>query len=339
MLAAILILADLWLLSRTQAAGNHSGYLSVPYGEGQISEDSFDQLMDSEEAKKLASAAVWKERGRGEVSAEQTGRKQKADCYSMKGQPEAVFGKTLQSGRYFLSSETGVCLLDQKTAIALFGTKDAAGNEIKTGGKTYRITGILSGEEAVCIIPAEKGSTFDGVTVRRKSDNKSVQSIVSILEVYLGGSHKEVVDGQFYSAAARIVYAVNLAMLCAVLCTAASVIVRKTMKPAVLSRSLSWAGWIMALLILIFGIAFSGLGRDYLPTYWSDFEFFSSLWKSKTEAVRMLAASQQFWPEQQLYNSWRQVMGGGIMMTGVFAMGTVYAAWSLRRYRIKNVMK
>lgn len=335
----MLILADLWLLSRTQASGNHSGYLSVRYGEGQILEDSFDQLVDSEEAKKLASAAVWKDNGREEISAEQTGRKEKADCYSMKGQPEAVFGKTLRSGRYFLSSETGVCLLDEKTAIALFGVKDATGNEVKTGGKTYRITGILSGEDAVCIIPAEKGSTFDGVTVRRKLDNKSVQSVVSILEVYMGGSHGEVIDGQFYSATAKIVFAVNLAMLCALLCTAASVVAGKTTKPAVLSRSLSGAGWIMALLIIILGIAFSGLGRDYLPTYWSDFEFYSNLWKTKTEAVRMLATFQQFWPEQQMYNSWRQVMGAGAALVGIAALGTLYRIVVIQRCRLKRIIK
>ncbi len=333
MLAAALILADLWLLGRTQAAETFSGYLSLRYQEGMVPEESFDQLMDSEEAKKLASAAVWKNHGRKEISAEQTGRKQQADCYSIKGQPEAVFGKTLQSGRYFLSSETDVCLLDQKTSIALFGVKDASGNVIQTGGKTYRITGILSGEEAVCMIPAEKGSTFDGISVQRKTDSKSVQSIVSMMEVYLGGSHKEIIDGQFYSATAKIIFAVSQAMLCAALCTAAGVYAKKTRKPAVLSRCLVAAGWIMLLVIVILGIMFSGLGRDYLPTYWSDFEFFSSLWKTKTEAVRQFAAFQQFWPEQELYNNWRLVMGGGAAMTAVAAIGTLYGIVGLRQYR------
>ena len=64
MLAAALILADLWLLGRTQAAETYSGYLSLRYQEGMVPEESFDQLMDSEEAKKLASAAVWKNHGR-----------------------------------------------------------------------------------------------------------------------------------------------------------------------------------------------------------------------------------------------------------------------------------
>ena len=89
----------------------------------------------------------------------------------------------------------------------------------------------------------------------------------------------------------------------------------------------------MLLVIVILGIMFSGLGRDYLPTYWSDFEFFSSLWKTKTEALRQFAAFQQFWPEQELYNNWMQVMGGGAAVTGAAAIGILYGIVGLRQYR------
>lgn len=77
------------------------------------------------------------------------------------------------------------------------------------------------------MIPAEKGSAFDGISVQRKTDSKSVQSIVSMMEVYLGGSHKEIIDGQFYSATAKIIFAVSQAMLCAALCIAAGVYAKK----------------------------------------------------------------------------------------------------------------
>ena len=39
-------------------------------------------------------------------------------------------------------------------------------------------------------------------------------------------------------------------------------------------------------------------GSDYLPTYWSDFDFFGELHEEKAGQIESLKAHQEFWHEE-----------------------------------------
>lgn len=281
-------------------------YLSAKYQQGTVSEQAFENFTKSENGKKLPLAMAWKKEENTGASAKLTGKQQQLTCYYVKGQPEAVFGKTLQSGRYFLNNEADVCLLDRSSAWQLFGTEKAVGNELQIGTKNYQITGILSGDSPVCILPAAKGDTFDAVTVRRKNHSQSVLNIVSSIEVYTGGKAEQVTDGQLYAAMARIFFGLNLASFCFMICMRKKYNkIGKQILPAIL----------FSLIVLAFCVRFSGFGRDYLPTYWSDFAFFAGMWKEKIDAVRKFAAFQEFWHEQLLWTRCVQTAAGSIMLT------------------------
>ena len=112
-----------------------------------------------------------------------------------------------------------------------------------------------------------------------------------MMEVYLGGSHKEIIDGQFYSATAKIIFAVRsgYAVRRPLYCRWG---IRKKNQETggALSRCLVAAGWIMLLVIVILGIMFSGLGRDYLPTYWSDFRIFQQSLENENRGCQTICS-------------------------------------------------
>lgn len=305
------------------------------YQEGAILEDAFDALMESDSKNEFSMAAVWKSAGKAEAVAENTGRNQRLDCYSIKGQPEAVFGATLRCGRYFLQGEESACLLDQEAAQKLFGTEDAVGNTIELNLKKYNIVGILSGNRQICVVLSDGESTFDGIAVRRNSAEQSVQNSIYTLEMFFG-SAEAVMDGQFYASSSHVLFALNLAITWFVIymacCrksahkllaligeghrekTKADNLIWEQIKSVIASmltkRTIMIVGVVTAIFILIMGIRFSGLGKDYLPTYWSDFEFYGKLIRAKADAIQQLSRHQEFWHEQQIWKNWLQAAIG-----------------------------
>ena len=69
-----------------------------------------------------------------------------------------------------------------------------------------------------------------------------------------------------------------------------------------------------ALVIMIAGVNAANPGSDYLPTYWSDFEFFSRIFKEKVEQIQGLMVYQEFDRWQRMLHIWLQVIGGGIFL-------------------------
>lgn len=350
-LAAFLLLADLWLLGRISVQEDFSEHLSMRYQEGTISEDAFRALTESSSKEAFSMAAIWKSNGNEVVTAKNTGRREKLKWYSVKGQPEAVFGTMLCSGRYFFQDEDAACLLDQKSAQRLFGTENAVGNRMELEGKKYQVVGILSGGRMVCITPADKGSAFDGAAVCRTSSKQSVKNSIQTLEMFFG-SADAVIDGQFYFSSSCILFAFNLAVLCFMICLICRVkfvsklnLSHKTELGKYNFHDKKWGkiknfvgrrfakglfliiGGAFVILILVMGIRISGLGRDYLPTYWSDFEFYGNLWREKADAVRQLSRHQEFWQEQQIWTHWLQTVIGNTVIIAVQILA-VLIIWS-----------
>lgn len=324
LIAALLILADLWLLGRMSVQKDFSQYIFLEYQEGTVAETAFDSMMESDAKDIFRTAAVWKEDGTAEAVAQSTGKKQKLTSYQVKGQPEALFGRTLYAGRYFQSGETSVCLLDQKSARTLFGSGRAVGSKIILNGNPCQVTGILSGDRPVCIVPAGKGTMFDGIAVCRKKPEQSVKTSIGALEVYFG-SAQGIIDGQFYDSIGRVLFSLNLAVLFFAVCVISSKCGRAglPLEKWHKKRLFLLIGGILSLVILVQGIRYSGLGRDYLPTYWSDFEFYGSLWKEKAAAAAQFLAHQEFWHEQQMRKNWMLSVWGNLEVTVVQIVGTI----------------
>ena len=146
----LLILANLFAVPRLYTLKGYADMLILCCPGGTLSASVWEQLEDqdgnekNEENELFSQAALWKSLKEITILSEQNGREQKVSCYQIKGQPGAVFGEGLLSGRYFTEKEDNVCLLDRDTARKLFGTEHVLGMEVRINGTCCRIIGILS---------------------------------------------------------------------------------------------------------------------------------------------------------------------------------------------------
>lgn len=256
-----------------------------------ISYEAYESLTKSGEIGKFSSTAVWKRDGKKTLTGKTTCRETGADCYRMAGQPAAVFGNTLISGRYFTEGEDDVCLIDRKTAEELTGSRDALGTKVELEGKEYRVAGILSGEKQICVLPAGRDTLFDGVTVRKASPGQSSAAAVSVLSAYLGITVQQIVDGQLYYILARLKLALFFLIAAAVPAGVFIILKRKRLAGGLLLA--------VGLCLCAVTVAATPFGNDYLPTYWSDLDFYGKLYEEKTRQTEALRAYQEFWHESR----------------------------------------
>ena len=330
-LAAAFVMVNVWILGGLTQLKELAGVIALSYPTGAVQESAYEQWEKSEDSEIFSEGVVWKACGDFKALSEDTGHEQKVSCYQMKGQPAAVFGRELAGGRYFTAGEERVCLLDQDTVRQLFGSENVMGLKIKMDEKEWQIVGVLKGEVPICVIPAEEEQTFDGIVVRKKEPEQSTNQAVSVMEAFLGSTDGQQIDGQMYYVFVCLLYFIILAVsLAAVGAAAAKIIRKKTRKKGQHrkeSRIVEIGGRCVlplclaaAVVILIAGVSAANPGSDYLPTYWSDFEFFSRLFKDKAEQVRSLAIHQEFFVWQRMFVLWRrliwaEIIAGILMMT------------------------
>lgn len=310
--ALLFLLLHGFILNRLCRLGEYTGLISMSYPLGAVKEENLEKWKKGEDSRLFSDMVLWKNAGETMVLAESTGKKQKTDCWQMKGQPKAVFGKELTEGSYFTEGERDVCLLDQEAARQLFGSEHVIGMKVQADGQTRRIAGILKGNTSVCILPAKKGTDFDGLAVRKKNPKMSSNLAVSLLETVFGSTDGQKIDGRLYYMTAWLFYTIIFAFGCFL----AGVLTGKGEKKRK-RQSISVLYMVFAAGILILGMKMAAPGSDYLPTYWADFEFFTGLFQEKALQIQRLLVHQEFVSWYRMLQDWQQAI------TGIFLLGVL----------------
>lgn len=329
-LAIVFAMVNSWILNGLTRLKEQADMISLSYPTGAVPESAFEQWKQSEDSEIFLEGVVWKVCGDFKALSKDTGHEQKVTCYQMEGQPAAVFGRELSGGRYFTEGEERVCLLDQDTVRQLFGSENVMGLEIMMDEKDWQIVGVLKGDVPICVIPAEEEQAFDGIVARKKEPGQSTNQAVSVMEAYLGSTDGQQIDGQLYYVLACLMYFVILAVSLVIVGFAAAKKIKRKVKKRgknqkeariteISKRCVLPFCLAAAVVILIAGVNAANPGSDYLPTYWSDFEFFSRLFEDKAEQIRSLAIHQEFFVWQRMFVLWRRVIWAEIV-AGVLMM-------------------
>lgn len=308
----------IWIFYGLCRLREYRDFISVSYPKGLVTEAAFLQWKESEGSKLVSEAAVWENSGGAVISSNLTGHEQKVSCYRVMGQPGAMFGNTLLQGRYFTEGEKNVCLLDEGTVWQLSGSLEA-GSFIRMNERPVQVVGILKEDRPICVIPAEKGQEFDAAVIRKKDADMSSKLTISLLEAVLGGTEGQKIDGKLYFVTACILYFTAAAVF--VLAGGVYLIHRPAEKGISgkglwIRRGLIFLCLEAAVFIAVVGIKAAAPGSDYLPAYWSDFDFFVQLFKEKTEQIQSFELHQEFSSWQRMLFSWRQVISAVILLKG-----------------------
>ena len=119
-----------------------------------------------------------------------------------------------------------------------------------------------------------------------------------ILETAVGGIGLQRIDGALYYMTACLIYF----LMTAVFVFAFGIKAGRRKVVVILCM-------VLAAEILIMGIGLAAPGGDYLPSYWSDFDFFVQLFKEKKVQVQELLHHQEFVSWQQMFGMWIRTVG------------------------------
>lgn len=298
MLLLFFAMTNLFIVGRLYQLFQYADAAAVVYTQGEVPGKVLMQLAKGNESNRIFSeVALWKYEGRDSVRVEGTGREQTVSVYRMKGQQRAVFGSGLFAGRYFTDGESSVCLLDKESIRTLFGSENVLGMKVRWKDTEFEIVGILEGRQPLCIIPGKEGDAYDGIAVGKAKAAASSGNAFGVLEASVGAVGQQRIDGHLYYMTACILYV----LLIVFFFVAESIRWRKNKVIAVMYV-------LLAVEMLILGIGFASPGSDYLPSYWSDFDFFVQIFKEKSLQVQELLHHQEFVTWQTMIGAWQQTI-------------------------------
>lgn len=168
---------------------------------------------------------------------------------------------------------------------------------------------------------------FDGIAVQKKEKSQSFNQTVSRLVAVFGGTKGQRIDGQLYYVTGWLFYAGV---------TAVTFFIAGRLLEGNLGRRwnerryIVWFCLAVSVGILLSGVKIADPGSDYLPSYWSDFEFFSRIFKEKAEQIQELMMYQEFDRWQRMLHIWLQVIGAG-MLSGTAAFFCIIGGYQKGR--------
>lgn len=202
------------------------------------------------------------------------------------------------------------CIIDQETAIALFGSTDCAGSTVTFGENQYEICKVAPWRHRVMLIhPTKKDTVYTRVFVRPKK-GESLQNAASrfLMSYGLNGS---LVDDRWLSTLALAA----LLLLPAGLFVTFFKVAEERKKAARDNKRLYWlwqcaivlgAGIVLVLIYKNFSIP-----NDWLPDKWSNFEFWSEKIEKERENLDFYLMLPKTVPQtERIQQAAKSVLGG-----------------------------
>lgn len=224
----------------------------------------------------------------------------------------------LMAGAYVTDSDLKGCVISKKTADALFGSYEVTGEQVALGKKTYIVRGIVDTDGQLCMIQGEKGRAYSCIRIEAPGIPLSVvrQRLAGILEEEKGW----VSECDLYLGIGRILLYLPLWINLFIALSRIGKVLPEMFRFAV--PVMGFAG-ICAILLL--SLHFSD---DYVPSAWSDFEFWAQLVSEKKQAFLSLLNHPLYYADSRMLGS----------LAGILA-ATIFVCWIVLKYGPMVVFK
>lgn len=269
--------------------------------------------------------ALWRQEN--EVSAENTDLQRRHTVAAV-----TVYGNTslvLHGDAWLDESDRQGCLIDENTALHLFGTVNVIGSEIRVGGERRTIRGILRNAENTVIYEAQpEEAVFSYLTVR-------MGTYATYEQVQQDFLMRHGLQG-------NVMRFDLLGWLAELFCTLAVLLAGGRMLGVCVRLAWSMRGKRGALLpgigvflcaALLLALFFSRLSlpADVAPTKWSDFAYWNTWWERQRESMLLLMLTEKQKPLWQMMDNFYH----SILFS--FASGAAFMCLPLPKFRNKKV--
>lgn len=259
----------------------------------------------SEEAKRsIKDVALF--RSEKDILAESpsTGRSAKVVKIEAAGSMHLILPGKLRQGSFVSDSDWDGCVVSQKAAEELFGSREVTGERLRLDGREYTVRGIVEAKEKLCMVQQDGENAYPfvrvsapGIPVSRVQQmlaSAVPEPSVGLNGIAEGGLPGWMAESDFYLGLGRMLLWMPAWAVLIFLGLRGRRWIRGM--DGAKNKLLIETGK-MALPVAVFAGACAillvsvRLSDDYIPTAWSDFAFWSELVKGKIEAFLFLIRS------------------------------------------------
>ena len=272
------------------SAGQSGFYYDEEWGKRQQLE-SFWEKAEEDTKKKIQEIALYRMEKNVQFYNPDLNRSVEGDLTEIAGGMQLIIGNALYNGNVVSAEGSKGCVISREMAYRLFGTVHALGETLcmtRTIGEkqeraVYIVRGILNTKDSVCMIQGEKEQMYPYVRVSAKNIPLSV--VKQKLAGFYPGETKWYWESDFYISIGRLFLCQPLWMLFPMAVAFGKKYVTKIEHP--LRKEVMKVVLMVTIAFGVYGILVISLNfsEDYIPTAWSDFEFFTELFRQKTDMI------------------------------------------------------
>lgn len=308
-MGVLLFLGAAVLCSRLEPLSNRISGLYENRERAIAAEEAFQRQREGELG---MSVTWWQKKGRESLKSSGTGRSVQAEVLALCGRSDRLCSDTAALDY----DQTSYCLLGRRTASELFGSSRAAGLQVEYEGRAYRVKAVCGDIEDAFIYEAgrEAGLTFSRLTAA--CDDAKGQAIVKnkVTSLFMPDRF---LDYCFLTFLAELFL---MLIPAAAGCRVIALYRDCWKKEQGIRRLLIQAAGFLALAILAKFISLQiQVPADCFPPRWSDFVFWTELWKEKKAAVLLLFETELAAPDLVFLRSFGKTILLGICSMMLFA--------------------
>lgn len=286
-LLCICLAVTLFLSGELSKQYNH---VSVRFIEPTISTEQYIKWKESSiEAQKetetqIETLSVWNPPQSCQLTSEKTGNSCLSEVILCEGNSQNIYPMKFSYGHELFASDDAGCIIDEQTAMELFGSIQAVGLRIRKEEESYQVRGIIHTKKPMVIFHnKDNTASYQNLEIRLTGDNSS-------------DTIQQFLTTEGFDAPMGIINGIVIGKLLRSLCVLPIYIYLLIQWYFVLS---SFSKWLPALILIVFtGLAVFFLPTpiyipsDWVPPAWSDFSFFVQKWRNFQESMSVLTISR-----------------------------------------------
>lgn len=224
-----------------------------------------------------------------EIKNQELNQGETGDLIEAAGNMHLVIPGKLMKGSFVTDSDSHGCVISRKTAENIFGDRDIIGEKVLIGKKNYVIRGIVDMDKSLCMIQGDNEKSYSYIRVDAPRMPMSV--VQQMLAGLLAEDCEWISEGNLYYGIGNIFLWLPVwAALFAGVFRYGKAVPRmgNEVFNYILKIMIPISGFAAGCTLLLVSFKFSD---DYIPTVWSDFEFWTELVQQKKEMISMLLES------------------------------------------------
>lgn len=290
-------------------------------GRDGITSSQAEELLSQEKKQKEPLYPVfWAEQKEQQIQYQELAKTENVNVIQAAGNTGLLFPE----GNTLAADDMSGCLLDEETAKNLFGYGTAIGQTLAYNGKEYEIRGILKKQRKVLLIRSSQHGDGMAVHLNRLTvltGKRAPGELTEILNERYGFSGIQEEWNLLYG----IVRGILLMLPMAVMVTLLNWLYGNMRRTSEIRVRIFWkvCFWIVMISTGICLTKQVNLPPDMIPPAWSDFEFWSNLWKEKTKAAAFLINMEKNVSETLYISSFFQSLSCGLLSLGLYCLSII----------------